>query len=218
MFTIDIPPALPQQDTMLVAQANVTNPQTKFDYVLKACEEVEQEGDPGAQQGGANNILEPELWLSYQIPKSTPEQIRPAIRLVQTATKGKILEIAYSKGVCDSQGRNCNYSDIYKNADGSSPVMPENSGNVIYESHTNGMFYYKPTPGYLGKDQAIFSAEYKGKRYKIVLDIIVSPSVNQSDEPGPCPAGGGTLIKVKTNISFGDLLDREPKSWVTKSV
>jgi hypothetical protein len=57
-------------------------------------------------------------------------------------------------------------------------------------------FMYFPKPGYLGKDQAIFAAEYAGKRYKVVLNIIVSYIIDERDPICPEPQ----LIRLKKSV------------------
>jgi len=69
---------------------------------------------------------------------------------------------------------------IPRSADGTS------GGRVVYE--------YRSEPGYLGKDKAIFMAEYQGKRYRIVLDVIVSVGIDDYDPQ--CPPPPGKLIKI----------------------
>jgi hypothetical protein len=59
-------------------------------------------------------------------------------------------------------------------------------------------YSYEPTPNYVGKDQAAFMAEYEGKRYKIVVNLVVSLQVNENPlvegQTPVCPQP--TLIKV----------------------
>jgi hypothetical protein len=62
------------------------------------------------------------------------------------------------------------------------PHSPD--GRVIYE--------YRSEPGYVGKDQAIFMAEFEGKRYKIIANVVVSWNINENDPQCPEPQ----LIKV----------------------
>ena len=66
---------------------------------------------------------------------------------------------------------------------------------------TEGLSYtYESDPGYVGKDRAVFLAEFEGKRYKIVIDLVVSMVI---DERSPqCPPA--TLIKV-TKPTTGSL-------------
>ena len=59
-------------------------------------------------------------------------------------------------------------------------------------------YRYDVTPNYTGNDKAVFMAEYGGKRYKIVVNLVVSLSVGESplmsDEKPVCPPP--KLIKV----------------------
>jgi len=59
----------------------------------------------------------------------------------------------------------------------------DNKGNILYT--------YDPEPGYLGKDSAVFVAEFNGKRYKITTELrVVRPHAGESN----CPPN--RLIKV----------------------
>lgn len=68
-------------------------------------------------------------------------------------------------------------------------------GSVSYE--------YRPEPGFTGNDQAIFMAEFKFKRYKIIADIIVSKTINEETTLCPEPQ----LIKVKKRASNPSIYD-----------
>src|SRR5512139_2267870 len=90
-------------------------------------------------------------------------------------------------------------------------------GQLIPHSPNGRVFYeYRSEPGYLGKDQAIFLAEYQGKRYRIVVNIIVSEGID--DYNPQCPPPPGQLIKItqpssgfngydlnSVSVSFADL-------------
>lgn len=67
-------------------------------------------------------------------------------------------------------------------------------------------FLYFPKPGYLGKDQVIFSAEYAGKRYKIVLDIVVSQAIVETGPP-TCPEPQLIRLKKPAKASGLDATD-----------
>lgn len=55
-------------------------------------------------------------------------------------------------------------------------------------------YHYDPAPGFYGDDQAVFMAEYAGKRYKIVLQIKVTENFNENNPQ--CPANLPVLIKA----------------------
>ncbi len=66
---------------------------------------------------------------------------------------------------------------------------------VIFEEVDNkglASYHYDPKPAYEGKDKAVFMAEFKGKRYKIVIDLVVSLVINENEPVCPKPQ----LIKV----------------------
>ena len=73
-------------------------------------------------------------------------------------------------------------------------------GQLIPQSPDGRVFYeYRSEPGYVGKDQAIFMAEFEGKRYKIIANVIVSMAINENAPQCPEP----TLIEI-TKPSSGD--------------
>lgn len=73
-------------------------------------------------------------------------------------------------------------------------------GQLIPHSPNGRVFYeYRSEPGYVGKDQAIFMAEFEGKHYKIIANVVVSMTINENDPQCPRP----TLIKI-TKPSSGD--------------
>ncbi len=64
-------------------------------------------------------------------------------------------------------------------------------------------YLYTPEPGYLGNDKAVFMAEFEGKYYKIVENLIVSVAIN--DTVPLCPAPAPTLIKLNPKPASGSL-------------
>jgi len=73
-------------------------------------------------------------------------------------------------------------------------IQETGHGELIrYVSDGVVSYEYRPKPGYIGKDQAIFMTEYSGKRYKIVSDIIVSKTIDEKSPQCPEPK----LIKVR---------------------
>ncbi len=68
-------------------------------------------------------------------------------------------------------------------------------GKMIRGTDNLGMtsYRYDPVPGYVGKDKAVFMAEYEGKRYKIVVTLNVFLMVDEK-VPSTCPSP--KLIKV----------------------
>ncbi len=55
-------------------------------------------------------------------------------------------------------------------------------GNLIAGTSTSGRtaYRYDPTPNYTGNDRAIFLAEFEGRVYKIVVNLVVSPTVGET--------------------------------------
>jgi hypothetical protein len=54
-------------------------------------------------------------------------------------------------------------------------LAPTTHGGIFPQIGNDGLtyFHYDPNPGFVGDDQAIFSAEYAGRRYKIVFKLKV---------------------------------------------
>jgi hypothetical protein len=75
-----------------------------------------------------------------------------------------------------------------------------NHGEITTEVDNTGRtsYGYDAVPNYVGKDQAVFIAEYEGKRYKIVVNLVVSLQIIENPllagQKPVCPQP--TLIKV----------------------
>jgi hypothetical protein len=70
-------------------------------------------------------------------------------------------------------------------------------GNLISKTSASGRVYYmyNAEPGYTGKDKAVFMAEFEGKRFKIVVNLIVSIVVDENTKL--CPPAGPSLIELE---------------------
>ncbi|HLP97406.1 MAG TPA: hypothetical protein VK149_03060 [Sideroxyarcus sp.] len=55
-------------------------------------------------------------------------------------------------------------------------------GKIFSESDNVGLtsYHYDPTPDYIGNDRAVFLAEFEGKVYRIVVNLVVSLQVNEN--------------------------------------
>ena len=75
----------------------------------------------------------------------------------------------------------------------------DNLGHIGYR--------YDPIPNYVGSDKAVFMAEFEGKVYKIVINLVVTLTVGESPlmegEDPVCPEP--TLIKVNGKPVSGSL-------------
>jgi hypothetical protein len=89
-----------------------------------------------------------------------------------------------------------------ENAASIKPVLLESTthGKIFAEVDNVGItsYHYDPIPNYVGSDKAVFLAEFKGKVYKIVINLVVTLTVGESplyegEEP-VCPPP--KLIKV----------------------
>ena len=59
---------------------------------------------------------------------------------------------------------------------------------IPQETDSERIFYiYQSELGYVGKDRAVFIAEFEGKRYKIVIDLIVSMVIDEDSPQCPPP-------------------------------
>src|SRR6266581_3181205 len=78
-------------------------------------------------------------------------------------------------------------------------LLPKTSGSGRVS------YTYSSKPGYLGKDEAVFLAEFQGKRYKVVVNLVVSKDLVEnpltSDMTPVCPEP--QLIKLKSKPSSG---------------
>lgn len=78
------------------------------------------------------------------------------------------------------------------------PTLLEGTKHGKLNRHVaeNGAVYYMydPIPDYIGKDRAVFMAEFEGKRYKIVVNLIVQMHVDEKTPLCPEPQ----LIKLKS--------------------
>lgn len=74
-------------------------------------------------------------------------------------------------------------------------------GKIFSEVDNEGLtsYHYDAEPNYVGKDRAVFMAEFEGKRYKIVLDLRVFDIVNENSPTCPEPL----LIKVNNKPVSG---------------
>ncbi len=50
--------------------------------------------------------------------------------------------------------------------------------------------------GYAGKDKAVFIAEFEGKTYKVVVNMVVGPVIAGPGNTSACP--DPTLIKINS--------------------
>jgi hypothetical protein len=78
-------------------------------------------------------------------------------------------------------------------------------------------FMYYPTEGYVGKDSAIFMAEFEGKRYKIIMELHVFDVAPSEYQPSSCPppqlltvngkpvSGASSYDLNSTPVTFADL-------------
>ena len=68
-------------------------------------------------------------------------------------------------------------------------------GELIPLTSGSGRLYYKyiAEPDYLGNDKAVFMAEFEGKRYKVVVNFVISDGID--DYNPKCPES--ELIKLK---------------------
>ena len=56
---------------------------------------------------------------------------------------------------------------------------------ILHSPNGRGFYEYLSEPGYVGKDQAIFMAEFEGKSYKIIANVVVSMTINENSPQCP---------------------------------
>ena len=71
-------------------------------------------------------------------------------------------------------------------------------GKIFAEVDNVGLtsYHYDPEPEYQGKDSAAFMAEFEGKTYKVMINIVVVLVVDQNSSQ--CPNPEPELIKIKS--------------------
>jgi hypothetical protein len=88
------------------------------------------------------------------------------------------------------------------------------NGKLVAHTAGNGRLYYMyaPPPNYTGNDSAVFLAEFEGKVYKIVINLVVSPTVGESPllEGEQPVCSGPQLIKINGKPVSGS---SDYKSW-----
>ncbi len=182
MFTMTIPPEPPATELMVIAQATPTQRAPNVDYVVKECQEVEH----ASSQSDNGNMLSTAIFLA-RLLKLKDDALDAHIRLDVPPVHGQLLRIAYTsrEQLPNSQ---TSWTTVYANSDGTLPVVPPDTDKVKYFKPAGEEYRYVTTPGFYGKDRAIFSVEYKGKRYRIDLELIVADFFSQTDEGSPCTA------------------------------
>ena len=176
MFTMEVPYVPVQDAPIVMAQATASGATTQPDYLLKTCEEVPSVGGIVT----AMNLVDPAGSLAANIGNRDHRWIDSdtvatiKITQLQGTTHGKLI-------LDEKAGK---YSTPVGTPDGKIIYQETGAARVSY--------IYESKPGYVGKDKAVFLAEFEGKRYKIVIDLVVSTVI---DENSPqCPPT--KLIKV----------------------
>ena len=188
MFTMTIPPEPPGAELMVIAQATPTQRAPNVDYVVKECQEVEH----ASSQGDFGNFLSPQTFLARRLTLKD-DALDAHIRLDKPPVHGQLRRIAYTSREQLPKSQT-SWTTIYANPDATLPAVPPDTDKVKHFKPAGEEYRYVTTPGFYGKDQAIFSLEYKGKRYRIDLELIVSDFVTQTDEGSSCPSP--QLIKI----------------------
>ena len=91
------------------------------------------------------------------------------------------------------------------------PILLEGPkhGKMTREVDNRGgvFFGFEPTPEYIGKDRAVFTVEYKGQIYKIVIDFVVDHTIGGEEEYDVPYCPKPKLIKINKPISGSSGLD-----------
>ena len=136
-----------------------------------------------AQADAAGSVPKPDYILNACTENPSTGNPRSAMRVVDPAG---ILMIY----IQDRDNRVVELSDI-KNV---TLLQGTQNGKIFSEVDSLGFtsFHYDAIPSYEGTDKAVFMAEYKGKRYKIVVEMHVFKVVDES--ASSCPPS--KLIRV----------------------
>jgi hypothetical protein len=172
MFPVEMPYAPEEQAAaVIVADAGMAK---QFDFILKDCKAIPTDPDsnPKTYKDGHGATH----WNAEYF-------INPAGKL------WAYLQIRDRRAITDMS--------VFKNV-----VMLEapKHGHIrlMNEDELDGadnpFFHFTPTPGYVGKDKAVFAVEYQGKRYRVDVELILVSSV--MDEG--CAA---RLIKIKKSAT-----------------
>lgn len=181
MFALDVPAiAIPSESVAMVAQMDASKAKPiSFDYLLKDCWETQPTpNDPtSAVRGSSVSAKLRNYFQTYQNRKINDWDVK--VSLLETTKNGELKLGSY---IQDS---------------------------LAYEGYgkTISTFRYDPQPGYLGKDRAVFAAEYGGKLYKVVLNIVVSQAIVETGPP-TCPEP--QLIRLKKLIKTSGSDNADP--------
>jgi hypothetical protein len=137
-----------------------------------------------ADTSGAGATPQPDYILKYCKETESTGDSQSAMRAVDPASM-LIIYLQQYKG-----------AGFIDDAEIKNVTLLEGTKNGVITSGTSSYgriaFGYDPEPEYVGKDKAVFMAEYQGVRYKIVVDLRVSLFVDEKAPVCPPPK----LIKV----------------------
>ena len=196
MFTMTVPPEPPVTEPTIVAQASNVQHPTGFDYVIRSCQEVEH----ASSLGGNGNVLSPQYSLA-RLLKLKDDAVDSLVRLETPPEHGELRRIAYTRREQLPRSQT-SWTTVYANPHGDLPAVPADTDTVKYFKPAGEQYRYITAPGYHGRDQAVFSVEYRGKRYRIDLEIRVYNFIPQASEGIGCPAP--RLIKIVPKHSGAD--------------
>lgn len=125
----------------------------------------------------AMNMVDPATWLAAQLQNRSGQSISSE----DFTAKAASIKLTQLQGT--SHGK----------------LIPEETGSEKVS------YTYESKPGYVGKDKAVFMAEFEGKRYKIVIDIIVTMDINERSPQ--CPSPKYQFIKINKPASGSSGLD-----------
>lgn len=188
ILTMTVPPEAPISEPMVIVQATSAKRASGAEYVVKACGEVEH-----PHKSGWANSLYPALGLS-QLLKTKYEVLEPLTKLEVAPAHGQLMKVGYYKHDYTRGQKERITTKVYANPDGSLPLVPPDTDTVKHIKPAGEEYDYVATPGFYGKDRAVFSVEYKGTRYRIDLEVRVSDFVPQASEGIGCPPP--TMIRV----------------------
>ena len=159
------------------SSAQPTRGKQKFDYLLKSCKEMPS----GLSVGSVISMIGPSYVLS--------EHFR--------VYKGRDIDQRLIKETLIEKPKHGEIKLIYEsehNSLGSLHYIPfklgDRNGNVGYE----------------GKDRAVYLLEFAGKRYKLILNLIVTESGDLTDVGVPSRCHATKLIKLSSLVKSTGLI------------
>ena len=145
MFAMDVPYVPPEENTVILAQAAVTQGQVhRPNYLMKACDQIGTEEDSKS----ATNYINPagSIWIYMMRLRKKELDFSDFKPVLLKGPQHGVLE--------------------YKETVSSGPYNG-------YRKQIRRGYLYTPEPGFVGNDSATFLVEFEGKYYQVEQEIQV---------------------------------------------